>query len=265
VGRIKFCSLFSGSSGNALFLAGGGVKILIDAGLSAKRIMAALKIIGEAPDELNAILITHEHSDHIRGAGILARKLDIPIYANQKTWKAMQPLLGPLTTARQIEFTTGETFQLGSLSVKSFSTPHDAADSIGFCFNDQTKKIAVATDIGHINDTVLNNLRYSDLIVLESNHDPQMLADGPYPNYLKKRIMGKWGHLSNVAAGELAAVLAATGTSRFVLGHLSEENNRPELAYQTVARALISQGMMVGRNLQLLVALRDSVGDVINL
>jgi phosphoribosyl 1,2-cyclic phosphodiesterase len=256
--------LFSGSSGNALFLAGGGVKILIDAGLSAKRIVAALRTIGEEPAELNAILITHEHSDHIRGAGILARKLGIPIYANQKTWEAMRPLLGPLVAAQQIEFATDDTFQLGALSVKAFPTPHDAAESTGFCLCDQTKKIAIATDIGHINEAVLNNLRYSDLIVLESNHDLQMLADGPYPYYLKKRIMGERGHLSNTTAGELTAALAASGTSRFVLGHLSKENNRPELAYQTVARALTAQGMMVGRSLQLLVALRDSVGDVIN-
>jgi phosphoribosyl 1,2-cyclic phosphodiesterase len=248
-----------------LFLSGGGTKILIDAGLSAKRIITALKTIDEDPAELDAILISHEHSDHIRGAGILSRKLRIPIYANQNTWVAMEHLLGPVAASHRLYFTTGSAFNIGGLNVVPFPTPHDAAESAGFCFCDQAKKISIATDIGHITEAILNNLKQSDLIILESNHDLQMLQTGPYPYYLKQRIMGERGHLSNDAAGELAVVLAETGTLRFVLGHLSKENNRPELAYRTVAQALATRGIKAGNDVQLAVALRDTVGEVINL
>jgi phosphoribosyl 1,2-cyclic phosphodiesterase len=265
VSLIKFCSLYSGSSGNALFLSGGGTKILIDAGLSAKKIITALQAIGEEPAELSGILISHEHSDHIRGAGILSRKLRIPIYANSQTWEAMEHQLGPVAPQHRLTFTTGSTFSLGGLSVKAFPTPHDAVESNGFCLCDQKKKITVATDIGHISEVILNNLMQSDLIILESNHDLQMLQTGSYPYYLKKRIMGERGHLSNDTAGELAAIFAETGTRRFVLGHLSKENNRPELAYRTVAQALAARGIKAGHDVQLLVAARDQVSEVVNL
>jgi phosphoribosyl 1,2-cyclic phosphodiesterase len=248
-----------------LFLAGGGVNLLIDAGLSAKRIIAALKAIDEDPADLNAILISHEHSDHIRGAGILSRKLGIPIYANQNTWEAMERSLGAIASHHRRYFTTGCAFSIGGLNVESFPTPHDAAESSGFCISDHRRKIAIATDIGHINEVILNNLKHSDLTVLESNHDLQMLQSGPYPYYLKKRIMGERGHLSNDAAAELALLLVETGTSRFVLGHLSQTNNYPELAFRTVAQTLAAQGIKAGQDVRLTVALRDGVSKVVNL
>jgi phosphoribosyl 1,2-cyclic phosphodiesterase len=177
----------------------------------------------------------------------------------------MKHPLGAVAPHCRRDFTIGGAFTIGGLNVTAFPTPHDAVDSSGFCICDETVKIAIATDIGHINEVILNNLKQSDLIVLESNHDQRMLETGPYPYYLKKRIMGRRGHLSNAAAGELAASLAESGTLRFVLGHLSHENNRPDLAYRTVAQALTRRGFTAGDDVQLAVAWRDRVGEIINL
>ncbi len=262
---LKFCSLYSGSSGNSIFLSSGGTKLLIDAGLSAKRIIEALVSIGEDPCELSALLISHEHSDHIRGAGILSRKFNIPIYANENTWEAMSPALGPVSLANRLYFDTGTVFEIGDICVNAFSIPHDACDPVGYNFFAQDKKITVATDIGHISLELLENLEASDLLLLESNHDVEMLRVGPYPWHLKKRIAGERGHLSNEAAGEVVAHMAEKGTKRFLLGHLSRENNFPELAYQTVCNALYEKQVCVGADVTLEVALRDRVGRIIEL
>lgn len=265
VSRIKFCSLYSGSSGNALFLRAGNTRVLIDAGLSAKRIIAALQSIDENPADLNAIVISHEHADHIRGAGILSRKLGIPIYANPNTWEAMGAAIGTVKPENRQLFTVNTRFIIGDLTVQPFAIPHDAVEPTGFSFFYQEQKVTVATDIGHINEELLNNLKHSNLILLESNHDLQMLQNGPYPYYLKRRILSDRGHLSNEAAGEIAVQLAASGTARFILGHLSKENNLPELAYQTVLNALLKEGYKPGIDITISVALRDRVGQVINL
>lgn len=265
VAEIKFCSLYSGSSGNALFLCGGNTRILIDAGLSAKRIITALHSIDENPSNLNAIVISHEHADHIRGAGILSRKLGIPIYANVKTWEAMGPAIGTVKPENRQLFPANTRFIIGDITVQPFAIPHDAVEPTGFSFFYQQQKVTVATDIGHINEELLRNLQHSDLILLESNHDLQMLQNGSYPYYLKRRILSDHGHLSNEAAGEVAVQLAASGTVRFILGHLSKENNLPELAYQTVLNALLKQGFQPGTDITLSVALRDQVGQVVNL
>ncbi len=262
---IKFCSLYSGSSGNSLFFSDGETRLLIDAGLSAKKIIQALCSIGEDPSELSAVLISHEHSDHIRGAGIISRKFGIPIFANEATWEAMELLLGPVEVCNKACFKTGEEFGIGKVTVKTFHIPHDASEPVGFNLYAQDKKVTVATDIGHINPQLLECFENSDLMLLESNHDPEMLKVGPYPFHLKRRIAGESGHLSNETAGEVIAHMAERGTKRFLLGHLSRENNFPELAYQTVCNALGARAEENGGDICLAVVLRDKVGQVIEL
>ncbi|NJD01677.1 MAG: MBL fold metallo-hydrolase [Ruminiclostridium sp.] len=262
---IKFCSLYSGSSGNSIFLSVGGTKLLIDAGLSAKRITEALVSIGENPMELSAVLISHEHIDHIKGAGILSRKFNLPVYANENTWEAMNAMLGPVNLINRMCFRTGMEFRIGDIAINSFPIPHDACEPVGYNFLAENKKVTIATDIGHISLDLLNCLEDSDLLLLESNHDAEMLRIGPYPWHLKKRIAGKYGHLSNESAGKVIAYMAQKGTKRFLLGHLSRENNFPELAYQTVCNALFEKQMCVGTDIMLDVVLRDKVGKVIEL
>lgn len=259
---IKFCSLYSGSSGNSIYLSSGDTSLLIDCGLSGKRIVEALSDIGQKPQEISAVLITHEHSDHIKGAGILSRKFDIPIYANEKTWNAMEAYLGPVSIKNKKYFDTGFEFDIGNICVKPFPIPHDASEPVGFNFFIEGKKITSATDIGHMNRKLLYNLEGSDLLLIEANHDVEMLKMGPYPWSLKKRVMGDHGHLSNEMAGKVVAYLAEQGTKHFLLGHLSKENNFPELAYQTVCNRLREKNIDPLKDISLAVALRDRVGNV---
>lgn len=262
---IKFCSLYSGSSGNSIFLSTNGTKLLIDAGLSAKKIIEALHSIGEQPSGLSAVLISHEHSDHIRGAGIMSRKFNIPVYANENTWGAMEREIGPVNAKNKMYFNTGMEFEVGNIYIKAFHIPHDASEPVGYNFFIGDKKITIATDIGHINKELLGHLEASELLLLESNHDVEMLKVGPYPWHLKKRIMGDRGHLSNEMAGKVVAYMAEKGTRKFVLGHLSRENNFPELAYQTVYNTLCEKKIDMLSGFTLDIALRDRVGKVIEL
>jgi phosphoribosyl 1,2-cyclic phosphodiesterase len=262
---IKFCSLYSGSSGNSIFLSTGKTKILIDCGLSCKKIAAALASIGENPSELSAILVSHEHVDHIRGAGVVSRKFGVPVYANRNTWDAMESSLGPIPADRKMEFEGQTEFYIGDVLVRTFPIPHDAVEPVGFNFFAGDKKITIATDIGHINRKLLDYIMESDLILIESNHDLEMLKVGRYPWSLKRRIMGDKGHLSNDMAAKVVAYMAEKGTKNFVLGHLSKENNFPQLAYQTVYNALNEKCICAGQDVVLEVALRDSVGKVIEI
>ncbi len=257
---VKFCSLFSGSSGNALFIGTERTKLLIDAGLSGKRILEALCSIGENPAELSAILISHEHVDHVRGAGIISRKQNVPIYANERTWCAMEGGLGPVKLENRVCFNTGEEFEIGDICVRPFPIPHDAAEPVGYNFMTEGKRITTATDIGHMNKELLSYIEGNDLLLLESNHDIEMLRVGPYPWSLKKRIMGDHGHLSNEMAAKVIAYMADRGCRKFILGHLSHENNFPELAYQTTLNALTEKQIAVGEDVQLEGAARDRVG-----
>lgn len=262
---IKFCSLYSGSSGNAIFLSAGRTKILIDTGLSGKKIIEALVSIGEKPTELSAILVSHEHSDHTRGAGIVSRKFDVPIYANEGTWDAMEKDIGPVSLKNKMYFNTGKKFEIGNVFVNAFPIPHDAAEPVGFNFFVDNSKITTATDIGHMNRELLSHIEGSDLLLIESNHDIEMLKVGPYPWSLKKRILGDRGHLSNEMAGKVVAYLAEKGTRRFLLGHLSRENNFPELAYETVRNILKEKNIDIEKDIRLSVASRDRAGQVVEL
>lgn len=262
---VKFCSLFSGSSGNCLYIKSESTKILIDAGLSAKRIIAALAAIDESPESINAILVSHEHSDHSKGVGILSRKYDIPVYANVETWDGMNSIIGEVKPHNIKYFQYDETFFIGDIEVNPFPIPHDAAMPSGFNLFAEGNKVTIATDIGHMTNTLLEAFEGSDLLFLESNHDTEMLKVGPYPYSLKMRILGKEGHLSNEMAGKTIAHMASRGTKKFILGHLSKDNNFPELAYETVCSVLYSKNICPKNDISLEVAMRDCVGRVVEL
>lgn len=262
---IKFCSLFSGSGGNSLFVSSGKTKLLIDNGLSGKKIIEALVSVGEIPTDLSAILVSHEHSDHIKGVGVLSRKFDIPVYANERTWEAMEQNIGPISLKNKMYFNTGSEFEIDNVTVKAFPIPHDANEPVGFNFFVGNKKITSATDIGHMNKSLLSHLEGSDLLLIEANHDIEMLKIGPYPWSLKKRILGDKGHLCNEMAGKVIAYLAGKGTKHFLLGHLSRENNFPELAYQTVCNILCEKNIDPVKDIFLSVAMRDKAGEAVDL
>lgn len=256
--KLEFCSLTSGSSGNATYIAAGSSRVLVDAGLSGKAITNSLNAIGVLPETISAILVTHEHVDHIRGIGVLSRKHHIPVYANAGTWQRMYRMVGELPAALRREFVTGEDFYVGDLGVKPFSIPHDTVDPVAFRLFAGGRSVAVATDMGHAPKRVIRELAGADLVLLESNHDEEMVQHNPrYPSALKRRILGSNGHLSNVASARTLLSLYETGAARALLGHLSEDNNTPELAMQTVTQQLYDQGVKVGRDVFLEMTWRD--------
>ena len=236
---FNFCSLYSGSSGNSLFVQTSHTKILIDAGESAKKIEEALSLIGVNSSELDAILVTHEHSDHVKGLGTLSKKYHIPVYANQKTWDAMPEQASKIADVQKKCFSPSDKFEIGDLKVHPFQIPHDAANPCGFNFFCENKKISIATDIGHMTSDIIHTLEDSCFILLESNYDPNILKCSRYPYPLKMRIAGPNGHLPNQEAGKTISHLVHSGLQQVMLGHLSKENNFPELAYKTVIDELI--------------------------
>ena len=257
---MYFCPLYSGSSGNALFVQYGRTRILVDAGKSGKAIMDALKLIGVAPESLDALLITHEHSDHIAGAGVLCRRLGIPVYATEGTWQGMARKVGEIPSHLRMVFERDEDFYLGDIGVVPFAIPHDAADPVGFRLWGGDLSVATATDLGYFSPRVREALAGSSLVLLESNHDPDLLRANPhYSQALKQRILGRRGHLSNAAAAGAAMELLEDGTHHLILGHLSGENNTPELALSVTRERAMDEGVSLGDELTLEVALRDRV------
>ncbi|MBO4327746.1 MAG: MBL fold metallo-hydrolase [Clostridia bacterium] len=243
---LKFCTLFSGSSGNCAFIGTDRAKLLVDAGVTAKSIEHELGLIGEDPGEVDAILITHEHIDHIRGAGVLARRYGIKIIANDRTWRAMDQEIGKTEPEQRIVIDASSgSFYVGGLEVSSFTIPHDAADPVGYTVSDRRHRVTVATDTGFLSPSLFEHFKGSDAVLIEANHDLDMLENGPYPRYLIARIRGNRGHLSNVSCGELASKLALGGTRAIILGHLSKENNLPEVAYETVRRTMEESGVVI--------------------
>lgn len=257
---LTYAPLYSGSSGNAAVLASDRARVLVDAGRTGTALTCALNEVGIPPASLNGILITHEHSDHIKGAGILSRKYDLPIYANSATWEAMERSLGNIAARNMRIFETGHDFFIGDINVAPYSIPHDAADPVGYCFYNQGCKIAQMTDLGHASAAVLQEVAGADLLLIESNHDIDMLKAGQrYPYALKQRILGNHGHLSNEAAGVACALLIERGVRRFILGHLSAENNFEELAYRTVVSVLSERGIVLDKDVELYMAKRELV------
>lgn len=259
---MELCSLRSGSTGNAILARTEKTKILIDCGISGKAALGCLACLDIDPNEIAAVLVTHEHSDHTKGIGILARKLQIPIYASGGTWRAMADSLGRIEDGWIKVFRVGDEFEIGDIGVRAFEIPHDAAEPVGYCLSGEGKQAAVATDMGEIWDSVAENLAGCETVLLESNHDVHMLEMGHYPYPLKQRVKGQRGHLSNEQAGRLAVKLAQNGTSQILLGHLSQENNYPQLAYQTVKNELESNGIKVGKDVWLGIARRDAVSTI---
>ncbi len=259
---IQFCSLASGSSGNCHFLTDEESSILIDAGLSGKQIQGKLQEISKDPNRLSAILISHEHSDHIQGAGILSRRFNIPIYANEGTWLGMESKLGKLSSENIKVFNTAKCFNIGDIQIKPYSISHDANEPVGFCLEGQGIKISIATDLGHMTEAITSEIKDSHLVVLESNHDVEMLKAGSYPYYLKRRILSNEGHLSNDAAGYAIVDLVKHNVKNVLLAHLSKENNFPELAMATVKNILEFNQISIGRDLVLDLAHRDRVSQM---
>jgi len=254
---IKFCPLFSGSSGNAIYLKYRDTSILIDAGLSKRKITQAIADIGEDASELDAILITHEHYDHISGIGVMERGYNIPIYANISTRARMPVIFGRIKEENKKTFETGKRFVIKDIEIMPFSIPHDAADPVGFSFFLDSKKVTSVTDMGHLTETIAENIKGSDLLLLESNHDLDMLINGPYPWPLKKRIRGEYGHLCNKDCGDIVVKFIEFGLKTVVLGHMSAQNNVPQLAYDTVRKCIEENGYVIGKDINLVVAVRE--------
>lgn len=250
----RFVSLISGSSGNATFISDGKTNILIDCGMSGAKLKEALHAIDVLPESIDALLITHEHSDHTRGAGVISRRYDLPVYATIGTHAGMD--IGNIDD-KNIHFVKeDEEIEIGTIAVTPFAIPHDAEQPVGFTMLVGGEKYSLATDIGKMTRNILDHIIGSKKIILESNHDIQMLQYGSYPFPLKQRILGEKGHLSNEMASKTALYLVQNGTEHITLGHLSEENNRPEIAMLESYNMLTQSGVKVGDDVILQVAHR---------
>lgn len=262
---LKFCSIYSGSSGNCLFVNSNHTKILVDAGVSCKKVCEGLESIGSSITEIDAILVTHEHSDHVQGIGTVSQKYNIPVYANIETWNAMEKQKNKVSPDNIRTFENDKDFNLNDLTIHPFSTPHDAANPCGFNIHNGSKRLSIATDLGHMNNSLISELYSSSFVFLEANYDPEILKVSKYPFLLKQRISGPHGHLSNSTAGKtISNLLFKRDLKEVMLGHLSKENNFPELAYQTVANELMENNADLD-NIRLSVADRYSASKIINI
>lgn len=240
---MELCSIASGSSGNCICVGTEASHLLVDAGISGKRIETGLNSVGLKTSEMEAILVTHEHIDHIAGLGVLARRYGLPIYGTQGTLDAVLSVksVGRIDEALLHPILPGQEFEIGDMTVHPISISHDAADPVAYLMRTDSQKIGVITDLGTYDDALVDKLQDLDILLLEANHDVRMLQTGSYPYPLKQRILGDQGHLSNVLSGQLLGRLLHDRFKAVVLGHLSKENNYAELAYETV-RLEVSMG-----------------------
>ncbi|GAE34441.1 MBL fold metallo-hydrolase [Halalkalibacter akibai] len=248
---LRFSVLASGSTGNAVYVETDSQRLLIDAGLSGKKMDELFQSINRNPKDLNGILVSHEHSDHIKGVGIFARKHKLPIYANEKTWQAMDSHLGNIATEQKFVFKTGEVKTFGNLDVESFGVSHDAAEPMFFSFLHEGKKLVLATDMGYVSERIKGTIKGADMFIFESNHDINMLRMGKYPWSIKRRILSDVGHVSNEDAALALSECIGDNTSRIYLAHLSLDNNLKDLARLSVEQVLKEQGMAVGEQFEL--------------
>lgn len=262
---MDFCSIASGSSGNCIFAGTNETGILIDAGISGKRVELGLNSIGRKGSEMQGILITHEHSDHIKGLGVLARKHHLPIYATPGTIREIKKSgLGKIEDELFHEIHADEPFTLGELSVLPFAISHDAAEPVAYRVSDGEKSVAVVTDLGVYTDYTVRHLQNLDAVLLEANHDVNMLQVGSYPYYLKQRILGDHGHLSNETAGHLLCEILNDRLKGIFLGHLSRENNYEALAYETVcAEVTLGETPYKASDFPIFVAHRDMPSELL--
>ncbi len=259
--NLSLCSLSSGSSGNVTLVEAGNTRLLVDAGLTGKKTTELLGQVNVLPETLHGILVTHEHIDHVRGVGVLARKYRIPIYANENTWEGMYKSVGEIAAWQRRVFNTGEDFYVEDIGITSFAISHDANEPVAFRLHYGGRSVAVATDMGVVTKRVIRNLAGTDLVLLESNHDPQMVMNNAnYPYRLKQRILGNKGHLSNEDCAQALLKLGETGVKHALLGHLSHENNTPDLAMNTVCEQLLKCGVEAGRDIQIDMTWRERIG-----
>lgn len=263
---LKFCSLASGSSGNCQYVATDNTGLLVDAGLSGKYIKEALDNIDVDITTISGLLVTHEHSDHIKGIGVLMRRYGVPLYITEGTWQAMNKKIGKIEEDKVIFIKKNEEVEIGNIIVKAYEVSHDAVDPVGFTFKYEDSKISIVTDLGHITEDIMNEIKDSDLLLIESNHDEEMLKMGSYPYYLKRRILSEMGHLSNNTAGEIVVNAVKFGKLKNVLlGHLSRENNFPELAFETVKNIVEASCIEVGVDINIDMTYRDRVSRFYNI
>lgn len=248
---MRFSVLASGSTGNAMYVETASQRLLIDAGLTGKKLDELFQKIDRNPKDIDALLVTHEHSDHIKGVGVFARKHQVPIYANAKTWKAMEKQLGQLSLDQKFEFGLETVKQFGDIEVESFGVSHDAAEPMFFVFRHEGKKLVLATDMGYVSERIKKTVAGADTYVFESNHDMNMLRVGRYPWNVKRRILSDLGHVSNEDAAMALTDVVEDKQASIYLAHLSLDNNMKELAHMTVKQVLEQEGHKVGETLRL--------------
>jgi phosphoribosyl 1,2-cyclic phosphodiesterase len=240
---LRFSVLASGSTGNAFYIESEQQKLLVDAGLSGKKLTELFQKIQVDPSDLSGILVTHEHSDHIKGLGIFARKYNLPIYANEKTWKAMDKSIGKILVDQRFLFQMEEVKTFGDMDVESFGVSHDAAEPMFYTFRSNGKKVALVTDLGYVSERIKKTVEDADAYIFEANHDVEMLRMGRYPWSVKRRILGDSGHVSNEDSGLALADIISNRTKRIYLAHLSLDNNMKDLARMSVDQVLQERGI----------------------
>lgn len=263
---MRLCSIASGSSGNCIYVGSDCTHLLVDTGISRKKIEEGLKELDVKGEELDGILITHEHSDHIQGLGVFCRKYQIPVYATGGTIEGIKRYksLGVMPEGLLHIINSDQDFMLGDIRVRPFSTSHDAKEPCGYRMEAGSRSVAVATDLGTYDSYIVENLKGLDAVLLEANHDIHMLEVGPYPYPLKRRVMGDKGHLSNELSGRLLCDILHDGLKSVMLGHLSKDNNYAELAYETVKlEVTFGDNPYKGEDIPLMVAGRDRMSDII--
>jgi phosphoribosyl 1,2-cyclic phosphodiesterase len=248
---LRYSILSSGSTGNALYVESDEHSFLVDAGHSGKQMEQLFEQIERDISKLSAIFVTHEHSDHIKGIGVLARKYKLPVYANEKTWRAMESSVGVIPTEQKFVFNMESVKSFGSVEIESFGVSHDAAEPMFYIFHQGEKKIVQITDTGYVSDRMKGIISNADVYIFESNHDVQMLRMGRYPWNIKRRILSDVGHVSNEDAALAMSDVIGDQTKRVYLAHLSLDNNMKDLARMSVAQTLQSRGVIVGEQFEL--------------
>ncbi|WP_164470850.1 MBL fold metallo-hydrolase [Vaginisenegalia massiliensis] len=251
VDSLSFSVLASGSSGNCTYIESAKQRILVDAGLSGKKIINLLAEIDRSPQGLDAILVTHEHIDHVQGVGILSRKFNIPIYANRATWSVMETMIGQIAPENKRFVEANQLISLGDIDVQTYSVSHDAIDPQFYAFQKGKKVFAMLTDTGYVSDRLLGQLANASAYLIESNHEVEMLRYGKYPWSVKQRILGDKGHLSNEDGALAMSQLIGQATKHIYLGHLSKDNNTKEIAMDTMTRLLQSKDFAVHQDFSL--------------
>ena len=248
---MRFSVLASGSTGNAVYVENDEHAFLVDVGLSGKKMEELFAKIDREMKKLTGLLVTHEHSDHIKGLGVVARKYKVPVYANAKTWDAMDGLVGEIPADLRFQFDMETTKSFGGLSIESFAVSHDAADPMFYVFHENNRKLAVITDTGYVSDRMKGIIRGADSFVFESNHDVGMLQMGKYPWSIKRRILSDVGHVSNEDAAVAMSEVVFDKPTQIYLSHLSKDNNMVDLARMSVEQTLRSCGIIVGEQVHL--------------